>query len=175
MSYAPPSRGSPGSRSDASGGCYPSGVPISMGMSPYGYQQSPYLAINMSGAATTDSLYSQHHLGMAQSPPMGMAYMQSPYGSQPIPAQYLAYAPGEDPQRRMAAAAHGYPPPPPMYLSSPPSSRPSYYGGGGHSYGYGYAQGQGQSSPYDPSEAHHLSQAFDHSLRLNPDGSGGTG
>jgi hypothetical protein len=112
---------------------------------------------------TSDSLYSQHPLGMAQSPPMGMgmAYLQSPYGAQAIPAQYMGYAAADDPQRRMAAA--GYPPPP-MYLNQSPPSRHSYYG-------------YGQGAPYDPSagaEAH-LSQSFEHSLRLNPEGGAGGG
>lgn len=139
-------RGSPASRNDQS--VYPTGIPINV--SPY-YQQNPYLSLN----GTTDSVYSQHALGMAQSPPMGMAYLQSPYGSQPIPAQYMGYA-ATDPQRRMAAA--GYPPPP-MYLNQSPPSRPPYYG-------------YGHRAPYDPStEA--LSQSFDHALHLNPEGGGG--
>lgn len=139
-------RGSSGSRNDLSG--YPSAMPINM---PF-YHQSPYVAVNGS-----DSMYSQHPLmqgGMAHSPTVGITFLQSPYGSQPIPAQYMSYH--DDAQRRVAATA--YPPPPPMYMNQSPPSRPYYQ------------SHPSRAAAYDPNSAVHLSQSFQHSLRLNPEG-----
>jgi hypothetical protein len=141
---------------------------------PY-YPQSPhphYLAMS-GGGAGGDPYYSQHTLAMAHSPTVGMAYLQSPYASQPMAAPYLSYGGGDDSQRQQQQQQqyqqqyqqqqYQLVPPPPMYLNQSPPSRPVYY-----------QSHHGVSAPragvHDPSVEAQLTQSFEHSLRLSAEG-----
>jgi hypothetical protein len=132
---------------------YPPGMPMS---APYYQQSNPYLAMAGGGG---DQYYPQHGMAMAQSPTIGMAYLQSPYGSQPMPAQYMSY--GDESQRQLHQQQPQFlAPPPPMYLNQSPPSRSMQY------QSHGALAPPRPGLPHDPSVEAQLTQSFERSLRL---------